>query len=124
MTAADLAPAAPRGLVRRAVPVLFPLAVATGIGFALHDRIGDLADLVVRPGAVPYLLGALAANAGAVLLSMVTWRTLLGDLGPKVPGAAATRIFFTSFLSKYLPGRCGAYSPRCGWAARWACPGP
>ncbi|CAM5558216.1 lysylphosphatidylglycerol synthase domain-containing protein [Streptomyces xanthochromogenes] len=104
MTAAELAPAAPRGPLRRAVPVLFPLAVATGIGFALHDRIGDLADLVVRPGAVPYLLGALAANAGAVLLSMATWRTLLGDLGPRIPGPVATRIFFTSFLSKYLPG--------------------
>ncbi|KYG54221.1 hypothetical protein AWI43_06875 [Streptomyces sp. WAC04657] len=47
---------------------------------------------------------ALAANALAVLLSMATWRTLLSDLGPGVPGRTATRIYFTSYLGKYVPG--------------------
>ncbi|MEU6163475.1 lysylphosphatidylglycerol synthase domain-containing protein [Streptomyces tanashiensis] len=98
------APAAPRGRLRRALPVLFPVAVVTGIGFALHDRADELAALVLRPDSVPYLLAALAANALAVLLSMATWRTLLSDLGPRVPGRTATRIYFTSYLGKYVPG--------------------
>ncbi|MFD9611325.1 lysylphosphatidylglycerol synthase domain-containing protein [Streptomyces sp. NPDC059083] len=95
---------APRGRLRRALSVLFPVAVVTGIGFALYDRAGELAALVLRPDSVPYLLSALAANAGAVLLSMATWRTLLSDLGPRVPGRTATRIYFTSYLGKYVPG--------------------
>ncbi|MGW4704880.1 lysylphosphatidylglycerol synthase domain-containing protein, partial [Streptomyces sp. NPDC004285] len=95
---------APRGRLRRTLSVLFPVAVVTGIGIALYDRAGELAALVLRPGAVPYLLAALAANAGAVLLSMTTWRTLLSDLGPRVPGRTATRIYFTSYLGKYVPG--------------------
>ncbi|MFC9396785.1 lysylphosphatidylglycerol synthase domain-containing protein [Streptomyces sp. NPDC057027] len=106
-TAVRTAPAAPRseaGRLRRALPVLFPVAVVTGIAFALYDRAGELAALVLRPGSVPYLLAALAANAGAVLLSMATWRTLLSDLGPRVPGRTATRIYFTSYLGKYVPG--------------------
>uniref|UniRef100_UPI002030E313 lysylphosphatidylglycerol synthase domain-containing protein n=1 Tax=Streptomyces sp. MSC1_001 TaxID=2909263 RepID=UPI002030E313 len=98
------APAARRGPFRRALPVLFPVAVVTGIGFALYGRAGELAALVLRPDSVPYLLTALAANALAVLLSMTTWRTLLADLGPKVPGRTATRIYFTSYLGKYVPG--------------------
>ncbi|MEU4106461.1 lysylphosphatidylglycerol synthase domain-containing protein, partial [Streptomyces tanashiensis] len=98
------APAAPRGRLRRALPVLFPVAVVTGIGFALQDRADELAALVLRPDSVPYLLAALAANALAVLLSMATWRTLLSDLGPRVPGRTATRIYFTSYLGKYVPG--------------------
>ncbi|MFD3336284.1 lysylphosphatidylglycerol synthase domain-containing protein [Streptomyces sp. NPDC058700] len=98
------APRTRRGPIRRALPVLFPLAVVTGIGFALYGRAGELAALVLRPDSVPYLLTALAANALAVLLSMTTWRTLLADLGPGVPGRTATRIYFTSYLGKYVPG--------------------
>ncbi|MEK9523889.1 flippase-like domain-containing protein [Streptomyces venezuelae] len=97
-------PPAPRGRLRRALPVLFPVAVVTGIGFALYDRAGELAALVLRPDSVPYLLAALAANAVAVLFSMATWRTLLADLGPGIPGRTATRIYFTSYLGKYVPG--------------------
>lgn len=111
MTATTVAPPAAaetppvrRGPLRRALPVLFPVAVVAGIGFALHGRAGELAALVLRPGAVPYLLAALAANALAVLCSMATWRTLLADLGPGVPGRTATRIYFTSYLGKYVPG--------------------
>ncbi|MFI9117203.1 lysylphosphatidylglycerol synthase domain-containing protein [Streptomyces venezuelae] len=102
--AAAEAPPVRRGPLRRALPVLFPVAVVAGIGFALHGRAGELAALVLRPGAVPYLLAALAANALAVLCSMATWRTLLADLGPGVPGRTATRIYFTSYLGKYVPG--------------------
>ncbi|MFD9246484.1 lysylphosphatidylglycerol synthase domain-containing protein, partial [Streptomyces sp. NPDC059556] len=104
--AAGVPPAPPGRLrrARRALPVLFPVAVVTGIGFALYGRAGELAALVLRPDSVPYLLAALVANALAVLLSMTTWRTLLADLGPGVPGRTATRIYFTSYLGKYVPG--------------------
>ncbi|MFB7233398.1 lysylphosphatidylglycerol synthase domain-containing protein [Streptomyces sp. NPDC056269] len=102
--AAAEAPPAPRGRLRRALPVLFPVAVVTGIGFALYGRAGEFAALVLRPDSVPYLLAALVANGLAVLLSMTTWRTLLADLGPGVPGRTATRIYFTSYLGKYVPG--------------------
>lgn len=88
----------------RLLRLLFPLAVATGIGVALYERAGDLAALVLRPGSVPYLLLALAANAVAVLFTMATWRALLSDLGPGLPGRTATRIYFTSYLGKYVPG--------------------
>ncbi|MFF5918513.1 lysylphosphatidylglycerol synthase domain-containing protein [Streptomyces flavochromogenes] len=106
-SAAAEAPPAPRGRLRRArraLTVLFPVAVVTGIGFALYGRAGELAALVLRPDSVPYLLAALVANALAVLLSLTTWRTLLADLGPAVPGRTATRIYFTSYLGKYVPG--------------------
>ncbi|MET8509456.1 lysylphosphatidylglycerol synthase domain-containing protein [Streptomyces sp. NPDC004787] len=90
--------------LRRLLRILFPLAVATGIGLALYERAGELAALVLRPGSVPYLLLALAANAVAVLFTMATWRSLLADLGPRLPGRTTTRIYFTSYLGKYVPG--------------------
>ncbi|WP_370414805.1 lysylphosphatidylglycerol synthase domain-containing protein [Streptomyces fradiae] len=95
---------APGVRLRRLLRVLFPLAVVSGIGVALYERAGELAALVLRPGSVPYLLLALAANAVAVLFTMATWRSLLADLGPRLPGRTTTRIYFTSYLGKYVPG--------------------
>jgi glycosyltransferase 2 family protein len=64
-------------------------------------------------GAVRPLLGelsvlslgaALAAVAGGILATFQCWRTILAELGGRLPVTAGARVFFLGQLGKYLPG--------------------
>lgn len=55
----------------------------------------------LSPGA---LVAALLLGLGYVVLTMLSWRVVLADLGSALPVGAAGRLFFLSQLGKYLPG--------------------
>ncbi|MGV9320036.1 hypothetical protein [Streptomyces sp. NPDC003660] len=103
-TAPDI-PARRRGVRRTVLSGAFFLAVLVGLWLSLHDRIGAFADLALRPRAIPYLVAAFAANAVGVLVTLVTFRSLLDGLSPVVGLRVTARIYFTSFVGKYVPGR-------------------
>ncbi|MER7402425.1 lysylphosphatidylglycerol synthase domain-containing protein [Streptomyces sp. NPDC000070] len=94
-----------RGRWRAALTGAFFLAVVAGLWLSLHGRIGTFTDLALRPRSIPYLAAAFAANAVGVAVSLVAWRALLDGLHPVVDLRTAARIYFTSFLGKYVPGR-------------------
>jgi uncharacterized membrane protein YbhN (UPF0104 family) len=48
-------------------------------------------------------VGLLATVAG-LLATMLSWRTVVGDLGSKLSLRAAARVFFAGQLGKYMPG--------------------
>ncbi|GGZ79306.1 lysylphosphatidylglycerol synthase domain-containing protein [Streptomyces echinoruber] len=97
--------AAGRGIRRGVLSGVFFLAVLAGLWLSVHDGTGTLAKLVLRPRSIPYLVAAFAANAVGVALTLVSWRALLDGLRPVADVLVAARIYFTSFLGKYIPGR-------------------
>ncbi|WP_262380085.1 flippase-like domain-containing protein [Nonomuraea sp. PA05] len=50
------------------------------------------------------LAGSLVAVVAALLGAMLTWRTLLADLGSPLPARPAAKVFFVGQLGKYIPG--------------------
>lgn len=53
----------------------------------------------------PPMVGlVLLVSLGYVLLTMLSWRAVMTDLGSPLPVAAASRVFFVSQVGKYLPG--------------------
>ncbi|MFI7441304.1 lysylphosphatidylglycerol synthase transmembrane domain-containing protein [Nonomuraea indica] len=50
------------------------------------------------------IAASLAAVVAALLGAMLTWRTLLADLGSPLPFRPATKVFFVGQLGKYIPG--------------------
>ncbi|PZG10596.1 hypothetical protein C1J01_35950 [Nonomuraea aridisoli] len=52
----------------------------------------------------PALAGSLAVVVAALLGAMLTWRTLLADLGSPLPPRPAAKVFFVGQLGKYIPG--------------------
>ncbi|MEV0307523.1 lysylphosphatidylglycerol synthase transmembrane domain-containing protein [Nonomuraea fuscirosea] len=92
-----------RPMGRRLVRYGF-LAVALGFGAWAVGRQWD--DVVagfsrLTPAA---LAGSLVAVVAALLGAMLTWRTLLADLGSPLPARPAAKVFFVGQLGKYIPG--------------------
>ncbi|MEU7861481.1 lysylphosphatidylglycerol synthase transmembrane domain-containing protein [Nonomuraea sp. NPDC049141] len=52
----------------------------------------------------PLLAASLIGVVGALLGAMLTWRTLLADLGSPLPLRSAAKVFFVGQLGKYIPG--------------------
>jgi uncharacterized membrane protein YbhN (UPF0104 family) len=52
----------------------------------------------------PLLAASLVGVVGALLGAMMTWRTLLADLGSPLPLRPAAKVFFVGQLGKYIPG--------------------
>jgi glycosyl transferase family 2/lysylphosphatidylglycerol synthase-like protein len=76
------------------------VAALVGVGFALRRDGPAALTALTRPGALPLLGAAVAANLAGLLVGMVAWRVLV-----PVGGLVAARIFFLGQLGKYLPGR-------------------
>jgi len=90
-------------VVRRAVRIGF-LVVALGFG---AYAVASQWDAVVAGFAAlswPMLAGSLVAVVAALLGAMLTWRTLLADLGSPLPLRPAAKVFFVGQLGKYIPG--------------------
>nr|WP_240973328.1 lysylphosphatidylglycerol synthase domain-containing protein [Nonomuraea sp. FMUSA5-5] len=80
------------------------MAVALGFGTWAVAREWD----AVVAGFARLSWGALAASlvavVAALLGAMLTWRTLLADLGSPLPARPAAKVFFVGQLGKYIPG--------------------
>lgn len=88
---------------RLALRLAFLVLVLLFGAFALHDRYA-----AVRAGlrrlSLPTLFGGLVLAEASIMLSMLSWRRLLRDLGSSLPLSASCRVFFVGQLGKYLPG--------------------
>ncbi|MDA0642347.1 lysylphosphatidylglycerol synthase domain-containing protein [Nonomuraea ferruginea] len=80
------------------------LVVALGFGaWAVASRWEEVAAGFRQ--LTPGMVGAsLAAVVAALLGAMLTWRTLLADLGSRLPVRSAAKVFFVGQLGKYIPG--------------------
>jgi glycosyltransferase 2 family protein len=70
---------------------------------ALHGRWPQVQDSFEQLSWYSLLIAA-ALGFGNIFAAMMAWRSLLGDLGSKLPMPVAMRIFFLGQLGKYLPG--------------------
>lgn len=88
---------------RLSVRGLFLIAVVVLAAVAIHDQYA-----AVRRGlseiSLLSLAGALVCLEVGLVLSMLSWRTILSDLGSHLPLRASARVFFVGQLGKYLPG--------------------
>jgi uncharacterized membrane protein YbhN (UPF0104 family) len=92
-----------RSPARRLVRYGF-LAVALGFGAWAVIREWDAVVAGFARLSVPALAGSLVAVVAALLGAMLTWRTLLADLGSPLPLRPAAKVFFVGQLGKYIPG--------------------
>ncbi|MEV0148172.1 MULTISPECIES: lysylphosphatidylglycerol synthase domain-containing protein [unclassified Nonomuraea] len=92
-----------RPVARRVVRLGF-LLIALGFGgWAVASRWDDVvAGLATLSW--PMLAASLAGVVAALLGGMLTWRTLLADLGSPLPFRPAAKVFFVGQLGKYIPG--------------------
>ena len=82
--------------------VMLVVLLAFAVTAIVSNREGLLEALrEIEPWAVPV---AFVPGALALLTSLGAWRSLLADLGSRLPWRAAARIFFLSQLGKYVPG--------------------
>jgi glycosyltransferase 2 family protein len=51
-----------------------------------------------------WLLVAALATLGNLVLTCLSWRSVLADLGSRLPARAAARVFFVGQIGKYVPG--------------------
>ncbi|MFI7143498.1 lysylphosphatidylglycerol synthase domain-containing protein [Nonomuraea sp. NPDC050022] len=90
-------------IVRKAVRFGF-LLIALGFG---GWAVASQWDAVVAGFARlswPLLAASLVGVVAALLFAMMTWRTLLADLGSPLPLRPAAKVFFVGQLGKYIPG--------------------
>ncbi len=80
------------------------VAVAVGVAGALRGGGAAAVAALTRPGALPLLAGALAAQVAGLALAMLSWRRLLLDLAGPVARADSARIYFVGLLGKFVPG--------------------
>jgi uncharacterized membrane protein YbhN (UPF0104 family) len=93
----------PRQQLVRAAKVVVIVGLLVLLGFSVRSQWGTVGhDLRRLPvvDAVAALLLSLLATA----FSMQAWRTILGDLGSRLPLTPAVYIYALSQLGKYLPG--------------------
>ncbi|WP_165985682.1 lysylphosphatidylglycerol synthase domain-containing protein [Streptomyces sp. YIM 98790] len=94
-----------RRVLRWGLTTGYCVAAAAGIAWALRGTQWHEAGELVAPRALPFLLLAAAVNVAGICLGMVAWRGLLTGLAGPVPARPASRLYFISFLGKFVPGR-------------------
>lgn len=78
------------------------VALGLAVAYVVRDR-AEIAAAWSRLDAVSVLL-ALVCSLANVALSGASWRSVMGDLGSKLPVGAASRVFFVGQLGRYIPG--------------------
>jgi Predicted integral membrane protein len=86
-----------------ALRVLFLVAVVAFASLFVARRWGELRQALADV-AWPLVVGSALSGAFALFLSLVAWRGLLAEVGPRLPLRVASRVFFVGQLGKYLPG--------------------
>jgi glycosyltransferase 2 family protein len=80
------------------------VVVAVGLAiWALWSRWPEVVSAVHRLDPVHLVLAALATVANGALTGLA-WRSLLADLGARLPVPLAARVFFVGQIGKYVPG--------------------
>ncbi|SEM80732.1 hypothetical protein SAMN05660976_06107 [Nonomuraea pusilla] len=92
-----------KAVLRKAVRPVF-LLVALGFGAWAVARQWDAVVAGFARLSWPAVAGSLVAVVAALLGAMLTWRTLLADLGSPLPLRPAAKVFFVGQLGKYIPG--------------------
>ena len=90
---------------RRLLTLAFAIAATAGIIGALVGQRDAAGVILMRPVAVPILLGGIAATGVGVLLGLWAWLSLVSGTGTPVPVRAGMRLFAVGFLGKFVPGR-------------------
>jgi uncharacterized membrane protein YbhN (UPF0104 family) len=80
------------------------LLVALGFGAWAVARQWDAVVAGFARLSLPALAASLLAVVAALLGAMLTWRTLLADLGSPLRFRPAAKVFFVGQLGKYIPG--------------------
>lgn len=92
-----------RAGARRWIQRAFAVAVLVGLGVVLVDQWPrvepHLDDL-----SAPALAGSFASLVLAQMLALLAWRTIVTDLGSRLPLQQAARIYFVGQVGKYVPG--------------------
>jgi uncharacterized membrane protein YbhN (UPF0104 family) len=80
--------------------------VVVALGAAVYAVQREWDDIVPALRQMPVGLVVASFGVGVVylLLTMMSWRAVLTDLGSRLPGPAAFGVFFVSQLGKYVPG--------------------
>ncbi|MDT0344926.1 lysylphosphatidylglycerol synthase domain-containing protein [Streptomyces litchfieldiae] len=78
--------------------------ILAGLYLTLRGQDWSEARPMVSARALPYLLASCAVNVVALLLAMLSWRSVLADLGHPLGRRTASRIYFVGMSAKYAPG--------------------
>ncbi|MFI9554002.1 YbhN family protein [Nonomuraea endophytica] len=92
-----------RSVVKKVVRFGF-LAIALGFGTWAVASQWDAVAAGFAKLSWPMVAASLVAVVAALLGAMLTWRTLLADLGSPLPFRPAAKVFFVGQLGKYIPG--------------------
>lgn len=101
-----LAPLARRGLAAAqstAARVGFVIVAVALAVWAVAGRWDEVVDALLRMQGRWLLVAGLVTMANLLLTGMA-WRTILADLGSRLPLDVAARVFFVGQIGKYLPG--------------------
>jgi hypothetical protein len=87
----------------RVAKVILVVGLIAALAYSVHSQWGtvrhDVARLPILDGVAALLLALIATGA-----SMLAWRSMLGDLGSRLPLLPALHIYALSALGKYVPG--------------------
>ncbi|MCE7079793.1 lysylphosphatidylglycerol synthase domain-containing protein [Streptomyces sp. ST2-7A] len=105
----ETAPARPRhGAAvawRRALTVIFAVAVVAGVLVALRGQDWSVLAELLHGGSAAALLGACLVTAVGLLCGTRAWLLTLSAIAAPVPARTGIRMFFVGFLGKFVPGR-------------------
>jgi hypothetical protein len=87
----------------RVLRAAFLVVALVVIVATLREQGGQVRGAITRTGIVAPLASLVAALAG-LFASAQVWRSLLTDLGSRLPMRPALHVFFLGQLGKYLPG--------------------
>ncbi|MFF7128075.1 lysylphosphatidylglycerol synthase domain-containing protein [Streptomyces sp. NPDC008240] len=73
--------------------------------------------------ALPYLTASGALNVLALVCAMLSWRSIMAEVGHPLPRLQAARIYFFGMTAKYLPGQFWVAITQARLAKRAGVPG-
>lgn len=98
-----------RGGIRRIRrPVLRWMTVGTIVAclcWTVQGQDWSAARPVLTLRALPYLTASGALNILALVCAMLSWRSVMAEVGHPLPKGQAARIYFLGMTAKYLPGQ-------------------
>ena len=90
-------------MTRKVLTGLYAVLLLAGLTYAVVSQRDALREGLSRMSFAT-LVGALVALLVGLVLSMLSWRAVLTEVGSPLPVPVAARIFFVGQLGKYLPG--------------------